>query len=81
MNYICTQDIIDEIIALLTFTPDNLYLKPQLIYHTTFEDFLNYIEEFEVNINGSVLNRVGSPPSCGHPLITRYSGGLEWGPG
>jgi len=30
---------------------------------------------------GSVLNRVGSPPSCGHPLITRYSGGLEWGPG
>ena len=51
MNYICTQDIIDEIIALLTFTPDNLYLKPQLIYHTTFEDFLNYIEEFEVNIN------------------------------
>jgi len=31
--------------------------------------------------SGSVLNRVGSPPSCGHPLITRYSGGLEWGPG
>jgi len=30
---------------------------------------------------GSVLNRVGSPPSCGHPLITRYSGGLEWGSG
>lgn len=51
MNYIYTQDIIDEIIALLTFTPDNLYLKPQLIYYTTFEDFLNYIEEFEVNIN------------------------------
>jgi len=32
-------------------------------------------------IKGSVLNRVGSPPSCGHPLITRYSGGLEWGSG
>jgi len=35
----------------------------------------------EARIIGSVLNRVGSPPSCGHPLITRYSGGLEWGSG
>jgi len=46
------------------------------------EEVLNVINSALVSNNeGSVLNRVGSPPSCGHPLITRYSGGLEWGPG
>jgi len=41
----------------------------------------NDVIEITKSIQGSVLNRVGSPPSCGHPLITRYSGGLEWGSG
>jgi len=49
-----------------------------------FLDQSNFIMRIVLGIMprlGSVLNRVGSPPSCGHPLITRYSGGLEWGPG
>ena len=53
MNYIYIQDIIDEFIALLTFTPDNLYLKPQLICPTKLEYFLDYIEDFRVNINNA----------------------------
>ena len=53
MNYIYIWDIVDEFIALLTFTPDNLYLKPQLIYHTTLGDVLDYIEEFKVNANNA----------------------------
>ncbi len=43
MNYIYIQDIVDEFIALLTFTPDTLYLKPQLIYPATLGDVLDYI--------------------------------------
>ena len=60
MNYIYIQDIVDEFIALLTFTPDNLYLKPQLIYPTTLGDVLDYIEEFKVNINNASYAIMGN---------------------
>jgi len=34
--------------------------------------------EPKIKNRGSVLNRVGNPPSYGHLLTTRCSGGLEW---
>jgi len=49
-------------------------------YAYSIQEIVECLEAI-ANKKGSVLNRVGSPPSCGHPLITRYSGGLEWGPG
>lgn len=60
MNYIYIQDIVDEFIALLTITPDNLYLKPQLIYPTTLGDVLDYIEEFKANINNASYAIMGN---------------------
>ena len=60
INYIYIQDVVDEFIALLSITPDNLYLKPQLIYPTTLGDVLDYIEEFKVNINNASYAIMGN---------------------
>ena len=70
MNYIYIQNIIDELIALLTFTPGNLYLKPQLIYHSTLWDVLDYIEEFKVNIINASYAIIGN--ECKSKLYVTY---------